>query len=37
VKSHLQNKAKERALIALKHSKFLEKELNKTDGALQML
>ena len=34
VKEHLAAKSKDRALIALKHQKFLEKELQKTDGAV---
>jgi hypothetical protein len=33
VKEHLKTKSKARALIALKHKKFLQKELDKADGA----
>ena len=37
VKDLLSKKQKERALIQLKHKKFLEKELEKAEGAQQML
>ena len=37
IKDLIKNKSKERALIALKHKKFLEKELDKASGAQQML
>ena len=33
----VKDKQKQRALIALKHKKFLEKELDKADGAITML
>ena len=33
VKDLIKAKSKDRALIALKHKKFLEKELDKADGA----
>lgn len=37
IKDFLKDKAKQRALIALKHKKFLEKEIDKATGAQQML
>ena len=33
IQQHLKDKNKQRALIALKHKKFIEKELDKAHGA----
>ena len=37
IKDYLRDNAKQRALIALKHKKFLEKEMDKASGAQSML